>query len=89
MVTELEEFGDRVELVGEIPKRGAIIPSAAWLSRFCSSNNSFGLLIGENKEDEESRFCRRRFDHCASHSAQSLRAVTFIARADFRDLTSC
>ena len=24
MVTELEEFGDRVELVGEIPKRGAI-----------------------------------------------------------------
>eukprot|EP00959_Pyramimonas_sp_CCMP1952_P303347 6348234-Pyramimonas_sp.AAC.1 len=28
-------------------KRDAIIPSAAWLSRFCSSNNSFGLLFAQ------------------------------------------
>ena len=49
METALEEFGDRVELVGEISKRDAIIPSAAWLSRFCSSNSSFGLLIAQSE----------------------------------------
>ncbi len=49
MVEELEEFGDRVELVGEMSKRDAIIPSAAWLSRFCSSNNSFGLLFAQSE----------------------------------------
>ena len=60
MVTELEESGDRVELVGEISKRDAIIPSAAWLSRFCSSNNSFGLLIGESKALHD-RSCLPKF----------------------------
>eukprot|EP00959_Pyramimonas_sp_CCMP1952_P176466 3687842-Pyramimonas_sp.AAC.1 len=49
MVTELEEFGDRVEQVDEIPKRDVILPSAAWLSRFGSSNNSFGLIIVQIK----------------------------------------
>eukprot|EP00959_Pyramimonas_sp_CCMP1952_P198698 4156075-Pyramimonas_sp.AAC.1 len=28
-------------------KRNAIIPSAAWLSRFCGSNNSFGMLFAQ------------------------------------------
>eukprot|EP00959_Pyramimonas_sp_CCMP1952_P415666 8709445-Pyramimonas_sp.AAC.1 len=49
MVEELEEFGERVELVGEMSQRDAIIPSPAWLSRFCSSNNSFGLLIRQSE----------------------------------------
>eukprot|EP00959_Pyramimonas_sp_CCMP1952_P152550 3192028-Pyramimonas_sp.AAC.1 len=39
MVEEPEEFGDRVELVDERSNRDVIIPSAAWLSRFCSSHN--------------------------------------------------
>eukprot|EP00959_Pyramimonas_sp_CCMP1952_P093225 1951443-Pyramimonas_sp.AAC.1 len=45
MVTELEEFDDRVELAGENSKRNTIIPSEAWLRRFCCSNYSFGLII--------------------------------------------
>eukprot|EP00959_Pyramimonas_sp_CCMP1952_P397124 8320742-Pyramimonas_sp.AAC.1 len=49
MVEELEEFGHRVELVGEMSKRGANIPSAAWLSRFCSSNKSVELLFAQSE----------------------------------------
>eukprot|EP00959_Pyramimonas_sp_CCMP1952_P203025 4245877-Pyramimonas_sp.AAC.1 len=30
-------------------KRDAITPSAAWLSGFCSSDNSFGLLFAQGE----------------------------------------